>query len=75
MADQTKVRTDQAKDANPQSVPREAVQVPKKTVGGMEVNVRPPDTDIADIRADDTPEQAAEKIKAVRDSRVKNATK
>ena len=80
-SDQTNVRTDQVKDkdgqatVNPSSVPRAAVQVPKKTVGGIEVNTRPPDTDIADIRADDTPEQAAEKIKAVRAGRVKSATK
>lgn len=81
MSDTTKVRTDQVKDkdgvaqVNPQSVPREAVQVPKKTVGNMEVNVRPPDTDIADVRADDTPAQAAAKIKAAREGKVKNATK
>jgi hypothetical protein len=74
--DEVKVDTKKVEEENlnPQSVPFNAVDTPMKKVGGDEVSVRPPDTDIADVRADDTPEQAAEKIKAAREGRVSTAT-
>lgn len=75
-APEVKVDTKRVKEGNfdPESVPFDAVETPMHTVGDQEVNVRPPDTDIADVRADDTPEQAAEKIEAARAGRVKTAS-